>query len=57
MFNWSYNGKALGNAPANDNMRNGRLAINYFNGGHNVWRKFKIIFRPDPSLIKANPKD
>jgi serine/threonine protein kinase len=50
-FNWSYNGKALGNSPGDNAMRNGRIAVNFFGNGHNIWKRFKIIFRPDPALL------
>ncbi len=50
-FSWTCNGKPLGSAPVPDNLHNARLAMNYFNGGHNIWRKFKIIFRPEPGLL------
>ena len=53
MFNWSYNGKALGNSPGQESIRNGRVAVNFFGGGHNIWKRFKIIFRPDPALLNA----
>jgi hypothetical protein len=53
-FNWTVNGKAIGNAPAPENMRNGRLAVNTFQNAHNVWKQFKIVFRPDLSLLANN---
>ena len=56
-FSWTFDGKPIGSQPAPDALRNGRLTMNTFQQYHNVWKHFKIVFRPDLNLVANQAAD